>query len=116
MAKNLTNSPIEHYIKNHGDELKINGYQLLKGEILNKFKRLAYGTFIDEGTITSILGVFNFRVILNFAMSVPVFRQFILSFKGKESIILTNTPTKPLPEAQIGGFFYACCFSLDGRI
>jgi hypothetical protein len=64
----VSDTTVERYIKNHGDELKANGYQLLKGKKLNEFKRLAYGTFIDEGTKTSVLGVFNFRAMLNFAM------------------------------------------------
>lgn len=64
----VSDTTVERYIKNHGDELKNNGYQLLKGKKLKKFKELAYGTVIDEGTKTSALGVFNFRAMLNFAM------------------------------------------------
>lgn len=64
----VSDTTVERYIKNHGDELKTNGYQLLKGKKLREFKNLAYGSFIDEGTKTSILGVFNFRAMLNFAM------------------------------------------------
>jgi hypothetical protein len=64
----VSDTTVERYIKQHGDELKTNGYQLLTGKKLKEFKKIAYGTSIDEGTKTSILGVFNFRAMLNFAM------------------------------------------------
>jgi hypothetical protein len=64
----VSDTTVERYIKNHGDELKINGYQLLKGKKLKEFKTLAYGACIDEGSKTSVLGVFDFRAMLNFAM------------------------------------------------
>lgn len=64
----VSDTTVERYIKQHGDELKANGYQLLKGKKLKEFKKLAYGTVTDEGTKTSVLGVFNFRAMLNFAM------------------------------------------------
>ncbi|VAW12377.1 CiaB PROTEIN, partial [hydrothermal vent metagenome] len=64
----VSSTTVERYIKNHGEELKNNGYQLLKGKKLKEFKKIADGTFIDEGTKTSVLGVFNFRAMLNFAM------------------------------------------------
>jgi len=64
----VSDATVERYIKKHGDELKTNGYQLLKGKKLKEFKSIAYATFIDEGSKTSVLGVFNFRAMLNFAM------------------------------------------------
>lgn len=64
----VSDTTVERYIKNHADELKANGYLLLKGKKLNKFKKITDGTFIDEGTKISVLGVFNFRAMLNFAM------------------------------------------------
>ena len=64
----VSDATVERYISNHGEELKANGYQLLRGKILNEFKELADGTLIDEGTKTSILGVFSFRAVLNLAM------------------------------------------------
>lgn len=64
----VSDTTVERYIKNHGDELKTNGYTILKGKKLREFNAVAYGTFINEGTKTSVLGVFNFRAMLNFAM------------------------------------------------
>lgn len=64
----VSDTTVERYIKNHGDELKTNGYTVLKGKKLREFNEVAYGTFINEGTKTSVLGVFNFRAMLNFAM------------------------------------------------
>jgi hypothetical protein len=59
---------IERYLASHADELKNNGYRLLIGKKLKKFKDLAYGTDIDDGTKTSVLGVFSFRAVLNLGM------------------------------------------------
>jgi len=64
----VSESTIEKYLASHEDELKANGYQLLTGLKLKKFKGLADGTVIGYGTKTSVLGVFNFRATLNIAM------------------------------------------------
>jgi len=64
----VSDTTVERYIKSHAEELKANGYQLLKGKKLNEFKLIMHGTFIDEGAKVSVLGVFNFRAMLNFAM------------------------------------------------
>ncbi len=64
----ISDATVERYIASHGDELKANGYTLLKGKKLNEFKDLVDATLINEGTKTSILGVFSFRSVLNLAM------------------------------------------------
>ncbi|MEB0039502.1 DNA-binding protein [Pseudomonas sp. MH10] len=65
---NISEATIERYITGHADELKANGYRLIKGKNLKDFKDLAYGALISEGTKTSILGLFSFRSLLNLAM------------------------------------------------
>ncbi len=64
----VSETTIERYINNHLDELKNNGYVLLRGKSLKDFKEIADGTLINEGTKTSILGIFRFRSVLNLAM------------------------------------------------
>lgn len=64
----VSDATVERYLAAHGDELKGNGYQLLKGKNLNEFKELVDATLINEGTKTSILGIFSFRAVLNLAM------------------------------------------------
>jgi len=64
----VSDATVERYIKNHSDELKNNGYQVLRGKKLKLFKELSRGTLTDEGTKTTVMGVFNFRTTLNFAM------------------------------------------------
>ncbi len=64
----VSDATVERYISNHGEELKANGYQLLRGKNLNEFKDLVGGTLMNEGVKTSILGVFSFRAVLNLAM------------------------------------------------
>ncbi len=64
----ISERTIERYLSSHADELKNNGYQILRGSKLREFKALSYGTDIDDGTKTSVLGVFSFRAILNLGM------------------------------------------------
>ncbi|WP_422844661.1 DNA-binding protein [Acidovorax sp. M2(2025)] len=64
----VSDATVERYVSNHGEELKVNGYQLLRGKNLNEFKDLVGGTLMNEGIKTSILGVFSFRAVLNLAM------------------------------------------------
>lgn len=64
----ISEATVERYIAQHGDELKANGYHVLKGKSLKEFKDLMDATLINEGTKTSVLGVFSFRAVLNLAM------------------------------------------------
>lgn len=64
----IGDATIERYLASHDDELKSNGYQVLRGNKLRKFKDLAFGTLINEGTKTSVLGIFSFRAVLNLGM------------------------------------------------
>lgn len=64
----VTDRTIERYLASHEDELRSNGYRVLKGKKLRKFKELADGADINDGTKTSVLGVFSFRAVLNIGM------------------------------------------------
>ncbi|MDA3822110.1 MAG: DNA-binding protein [Bacteroidales bacterium] len=64
----ISESTIEKYLASHGDELKTNGYHVLKGIKLRNFKSLQSGTVNLYGTKTTILGLFTFRSVLNLAM------------------------------------------------
>ena len=65
---------IERYISNNGDELKNNGYEVLKGKKLKDF--IAYINNLDVADInvgnisnrTQQLGLFDFKAFLNIAM------------------------------------------------
>ena len=64
----ISDATVERYLSSHGDELKANGYILLRGAKLKQFKEIAVGTLISEGTKTTVLGIFTFRAILNLGM------------------------------------------------
>ena len=65
----ISDSTIEKYLAAHADELKSNGYRVLRGKSLKDFKQIISGTVIDYGTrTTTVLGIFTFRAILNLAM------------------------------------------------
>lgn len=68
MLFDISGATVERYIGSNGDELRLNGYLLLKGKKLKQFKDLVDATLINEGTKTSVLGVFSFRAVLNLAM------------------------------------------------
>ena len=62
---------IERYISANSEELKQNGYELLRGRELKAFLRCYdehFGTDIYVGTKTTVLGVFDFRAFLDIAM------------------------------------------------
>lgn len=63
----VTDRTVERYLASHEEELRANGYRLLKGKNLKEFKDLTDGVDINVGT-TSILGVFTFRAVLNLGM------------------------------------------------
>lgn len=58
---------IERYLENYDNELKHNGYIVLKGKKLKEFKE-QFGHIINLSNKTSQLGVFNFRSFLNLGM------------------------------------------------
>ncbi len=64
----VSESTIEKYLALHGEELRNNGYRVLKGAKLRNFKAIMSGTVINYGTKTTVLGVFTFRAVLNLAM------------------------------------------------
>ena len=59
---------IERYLSSNEEELKKNGYEILRGAELKKFKDFLSVSDIDVGTKTTVLGIFNFRSVLNLAM------------------------------------------------
>ena len=64
----ISDATVERYLAQHGDELKANGYRLLKGKSLKEFKDLMDVTLTNEGNKAPVLGLFNFRAVLNLAM------------------------------------------------
>lgn len=64
----VSDATVERYIASHGEELKVNGYRLLKGRTLKEFKDLSDVSLINEGNKAPLLGVFSFRAVLNLAM------------------------------------------------
>lgn len=64
----ISDATVERYLAQHGDELKTNGYQLLRGKRLKEFKELMDVTLTNEGNKAPVLGLFNFRAVLNLAM------------------------------------------------
>jgi hypothetical protein len=64
----ISDATVERYIATHGDELRANGYILLRGRKLNSFKGLVDVTFINEGNKAPVVGLFSFRAVLNLAM------------------------------------------------
>ncbi len=64
---NIEERTIERYLTNHRQELIQNGYEVLEGKKLNDFKNY-FGTDINVGTKTTVLGIFKFKTVLNLAM------------------------------------------------
>ena len=60
-------STVDRYLEQYSDELRHNGYVLIKGKRLKDFK-LQFGHIINEATKTTVLGLFDFRSFLNMGM------------------------------------------------
>lgn len=61
---------VSRYIEKNNDELTANGYEVLRGKKLKSFISAAkeFGKDINVPTKITVLGVFDFRAFLNFAM------------------------------------------------
>lgn len=67
----VTPRTIDNYIEKFGDELRQNGYVVLRGKQLKEFKLSIQENFGNESdfvTKTTVLGVFDLRSFLNLAM------------------------------------------------
>ncbi len=62
----ISESTIEKYLASHAEELKVNGYKVLKGQTLKNFLNTTVVT--DYGSKTTVLSIFTFRAVLNIAM------------------------------------------------
>ena len=60
-------STVDRYLEQYSDELRHNGYVLIKGKRRKDFK-LQFGHIINEATKTTVLGLFDFRSFLNMGM------------------------------------------------
>ena len=61
---------IDRYLENYKDEISKNGYTILKGQELKKFKEYVGDIHVVDISRAPSLGVFSFRAVLNIAMLV----------------------------------------------
>jgi len=67
----VTPRTVDNYIEKYGDELRQNGYEVIKGKRLQNLKLAISkleGNETDFVTRTTVLGIFDFRAFLNLAM------------------------------------------------
>ena len=67
----VTVRTVDNYLEKYGQELRQNGYELLRGKRLQECKlaiQTMFGHEADFVTKTTVLGVFGFRAFLNLAM------------------------------------------------
>ena len=67
----VTPRTIDSYLEKYSEELKNNGYEVLKGKRLKELKlaiKEQFGNEADFVTKTTVLGIFDFRAFLNMAM------------------------------------------------
>ena len=67
----VSESTIAKYLASHEEELKLNGYKVLKGQALKNFINAVNttgGGVIDYNTKTTVLSIFTFRSAINLAM------------------------------------------------
>jgi hypothetical protein len=76
----VTPRTIDNYIENFSDELRSNGYEVIKGNRLKLFKKVIKERDVHEiyfGNIqkTPQLGILDFRAFLNWFPALPVLRR-----------------------------------------
>jgi hypothetical protein len=67
----VTPRTIDNYIEKYDDELRQNGYGVLRGNQLKELKieiKKRFGNEMDFVTKTTVLGIFDFRAFLNLSM------------------------------------------------
>jgi hypothetical protein len=67
----VTSRTVDNYLEKYSEELRQNGYEILRGERLQECKlaiRTEFGHEANFVTKTTVLGVFDFRAFLNLAM------------------------------------------------
>ena len=67
----VTSRTIDNYIEKYSDELRQNGYEVLRGNQLKELKielQKHFGNEMDFATKTTALGIFDFRAFLNLSM------------------------------------------------
>ncbi|MCF7994506.1 MAG: DNA-binding protein [Chromatiaceae bacterium] len=67
----VTPRTVDNYLERFGDELRRNGYEVLRGKRLKELKKAISEGGADETdfvTKTTVLGIFDFRAFLNLAM------------------------------------------------
>jgi hypothetical protein len=67
----VTPRTVDNYIEKYGDELRQNGYEVLRGKRLNTLKLSIFELGDNETdfvTKTTVLGIFDFRAFLNLTM------------------------------------------------
>lgn len=68
----VTPRTIDNYIEKFGEELRQNGYEVIRGKRLKEFKKSVVTRHVNETDFVNIkvpqLGIFDFRAFLNLAM------------------------------------------------
>lgn len=87
----VTTRTIDNYLERFGEELRKNGFELLRGNRLNDFKlemKKTFGHEADFVTKTTVLGVFDFRSFLNLAMLISESEKASLLRKAILDIVI----------------------------
>jgi len=95
----VDSSTVDRYLEKYSNELKHNGYVLMKGKRLKELK-LQFAPVINVGSKTTQLGLFNFRSFLNLAMLLKNLAQESWGHKNLGVKILGSPISLPLSTSQ----------------
>ena len=87
----VTPRTVDSYLEKFSDELRQNGYELVRGKRLQELKLSLQTTFGHEAnfaTKTTVLGVFDFRAFLNLAMLIVESERAALLRKAILDIVI----------------------------
>lgn len=87
----VTPRTIDNYLEKNGEELRKNGYEVLKGNRLNSLKesiKLASANETEFVTKTTVMGIFDFRAFLNLAMLMSESNRAVLLRQAMLDIVI----------------------------
>jgi hypothetical protein len=116
----VTPRTVDNYIERFSEELRQNGYELLRGNRLQDCKlaiQAVFGHEADFVTKTTVLGVFDFRAFLNLAMLMTEAERAGLLRKAILDIVIDTIKRTGMRWDEEGheNILALRCWDLNGR-
>jgi len=97
----VTERTIDNYIEKYGEELRQNGYEMLRGKRLKELKLKITPDGVNEtdfvNTKAPNIGIFDFRVFLNLSMLIVGSERAVQRFSNSTTLHILKFGRRCLP-------------------